>query len=469
MALREEHDRAAPDYHNDRLAWEKAREAAVKKGRGDRASIKAELDKIGLAPSPPLLPMLTCPEPTFEGLCKLFALGQPSLGIFAAEGGQFIGSHGMSDDAKLRTAAGLSDVWDGSAIRRVRSGDGVSVLPGRRLSAHLMAQPAVADILFRDPLLIEQGLLSRLLVTAPDPTSGTRLGHEERPETELALRRYDARMLSIFERPLPLRVGMTNELEPRPITLSSAARQAWIEFVDHVEREVAPNGSLDAIRGLANKLPEHAARLAAVLTLVRDIETGEVAQAEMTAGIALAEHYGVEALRLFGGAQVKSEIRLAQRLLDWLLGAWSEPCISLPDIYQRSLNAISDKVYFICPGVVTGVACRRRVAKLHASGRYFLCRRCHRLGHASQSEDALDRAFRRANKIRQRLGSDPGMAAPFPPRPKGMWRRTYNRLRARAFAEMQAEEVFAIRAESLLSRIDDPGRRRPTRRKSYWR
>ena len=71
--------------------------------------------------------------------------------------------------------------------------------------------------------------------------------------------------------------------------------------------------------------------------------------------------------------------------------------------------------YFVCPGVVNGVACGRRVAKLHLSGRYFLCRHCYRLAYASQSEDAWDRALRRANKIRQRLGGDPGMAAPFPP------------------------------------------------------
>ena len=51
-----------------------------------------------------------------------------------------------------------------------------------------------------------------------------------------------------------------------------------------------------------------------------------------------------------------------------------------------------------------GVACGRRVAKLHGSGRYFLSRHCYRLVHASQSEVAWDRALRRANKIRQRLG-----------------------------------------------------------------
>jgi len=117
--------------------------------------------------------------------------------------------------------------------------------------------------------------------------------------------------------------------------------------------------------------------------------------------------------------------------------------------------------YFICPGVVNGIACGRRVVKLHGPARFFLCRHCYRLAHASQSEGQWDRALRRANQIRQRLGGDPGMAAPFPPKPKGMWWRTYERLNAQAFeAEMFADEAFAIRAERLLARIDNPERKR---------
>ena len=52
--------------------------------------------------------------------------------------------------------------------------------------------------------------------------------------------------------------------------------------------------------------------------------------------------------------------------------------------------------YFICPGVVNGRYCGRRVVKLYEPGRYFLCRHCYRLAYASQSEDAMDRARRRA-------------------------------------------------------------------------
>ena len=110
---------------------------------------------------------------------------------------------------------------------------------------------------------------------------------------------------------------------------------------------------------------------------------------------------------------------------------------------------------------MNGVACGRRVAKLHGPGRYFLCRHCYRLAHASQSEVGWDRALRRANKIRQRLGGDPGMAAPFPKKRKGMWRRTYERLREQAFeSEMLADEAFEIRANWLLARIDNPKRKR---------
>src|SRR6202008_2233503 len=130
-------------------------------------------------------------------------------------------------EAKLSTAAGLSDVWDGVPIKRVRSGDGTLVLPGRRLSLHLMAQPGVADTLFRDPLLADQGLLSRLLVTAPDTAAGTRLWREPQPESETAIRRYGAHLLSILETPLPLSEGKLNELEPRSLPLALQAVRQW--------------------------------------------------------------------------------------------------------------------------------------------------------------------------------------------------------------------------------------------------
>jgi hypothetical protein len=132
--------------------------------------------------------------------------------------------------------------------------------------------------------------------------------------------------------------SLSHELSP-----AVPARRHWIAFADHVEKAIARGGALASIRGLANKLPEHAARIAATLTLIRNIDALALQDPEMEAGIALAEHYAAEALRLLGASRIHTELMLAQRLLEWLLRRWTEPVISLPDIYQRSLNAIRDQ------------------------------------------------------------------------------------------------------------------------------
>ena len=117
--------------------------------------------------------------------------------------------------------------------------------------------------------------------------------------------------------------------------------------------------------------------------------------------------------------------------------------------------------YFICPGVVNGTACLRRVLKLYGTGKYFLCRHCYRLSYGSQGEDRFDRAMRRANRIRRRLGGEPGTAAPFPERPKGMHQRTYDRLMAQVLeAEELADERLYLAVERLLKRDDRLRQRR---------
>ena len=120
--------------------------------------------------------------------------------------------------------------------------------------------------------------------------------------------------------------------------------------------------------------------------------------------------------------------------------------------------------YFYCPGVNSGVACERRVAKLFGAGRYFLCRHCYGLSYASQGEGQLDRARRRALKINRRLGTDGASGSSILARPKGMWTQTYERLREKSLeAEMEADELFSIEAMKLIGRFDS---RAQTRR--FW-
>lgn len=67
------------------------------------------------------------------------------------------------------------------------------------------------------------------------------------------------------------------------------------------------------------------------------------------------------------------------------------------------------------------------MGKLYLNGRYFLCRHCYRLANACQVESPTYRKRRRAGRLRQRMGGDSGCDARYPSRPKGMWRRTYDR------------------------------------------
>ena len=84
-------------------------------------------------------PLLTAPEPTVEALAKHWPVLPGALGLFSSEGGQMTGGHGFGPDHRLKTAAALSALWDGAGIRRLRAGDGITDLPGRRLALHLAA------------------------------------------------------------------------------------------------------------------------------------------------------------------------------------------------------------------------------------------------------------------------------------------------------------------------------------------
>ena len=330
------------NYENLKEAWEHARKHAITSGKGNVDAIKMALDKMGPAPQEPLLPLLACSEPTIEGLVKTFAKGWPTLGIFADEGGMFVGGHGMTDEARLRTATTLSKLWDGNPIDRVRSGDGLIVLPGRRLTVHLMLQPNIAALFLGDGMLVEQGLLSRVLATAPESAIGTRMWREACADSDQAIRNYGARLLDILELPLPTAAGKRNELAAPEMRLTSEARERWVAFHNHVEAGLREGGHICPVRGLGNKIPEITARLAATLTLVQDVGAQEIDARALEQGIALAEHYLAEALRLFEATQADAELVRAQVLSRWLITQWGYPVIGLPDIYRLGPNSVRD-------------------------------------------------------------------------------------------------------------------------------
>ncbi|MFO1371429.1 MAG: hypothetical protein U1F42_03225 [Candidatus Competibacteraceae bacterium] len=100
------------------------------------------------------------------------------------------------------------------------------------------------------------------------------------------------------------------------------------------------------------------------------------------------------------------------------------------------------RAWFRCPAR----GCGRRVAILYG-GAIFACRRCYRLAYPSQREASHERATRRADKIRARLGWEPGILNGEDGKPKGMHWRTYERLSA------EVEKWTAVSAVEVMRRF----------------
>ena len=107
------------------------------------------------------------------------------------------------------------------------------------------------------------------------------------------------------------------------------------------------------------------------------------------------------------------------------------------------------RVWWLCP------TCGRRVAILYI-GKTPACRHCYCLAYRSERENTDGKATRQADKLRERLGWEPGILNGNGPKPKGMHWRTFERLQAKhdalvllSFTEMTAK------LGRIQSRLDD--------------
>ena len=103
--------------------------------------------------------------------------------------------------------------------------------------------------------------------------------------------------------------------------------------------------------------------------------------------------------------------------------------------------------WFLCPAKDAGGAWQ---FSLVAS--IFACRHCQKLAYECQRETDDDRAARRADTIRRRLGWGAGIANPEGGKPKGMHWRTFVRLKAEYAAFANAAWAGMAERLGLLNR-----------------
>lgn len=314
---------------------------AAGKDKMKATAAEADLRALGAEPRPPLFPGVTAMEPTFEGLVKLFGIGRPALGLFSDEAGGFIGGHAMNSDNKLKTMAGLSRLWNGEPIDRTRAGDGATTYRGRRLAAHLMAQPVAARPLMADPMASGQGFLARFLITEPSSQIGTRLRRGHDPASDLAVSAFGGRLAAILDTPMPTTAN-PQELAPVRLPLSPGARELLWGFHEAVEMAQAAGGAMEQVRPYASKAAEQAARIAGVLALWADLDATDVSPQAMGWGIRLADFYLGEAQRLAEAGAVSAETDRAEGLRRWLLEAWPHPEITPRDVIRLGPNRLRE-------------------------------------------------------------------------------------------------------------------------------
>ena len=319
-------------------SWEAACEGVLGKikrasgngvsGQADIEALKKELSSLHRnKPEEAIQPALFYEDVNPESLALSLADGWPSASLWSDESGLVIGSLGMSEDSVMRFMGLLNRLWDGGDFERTRTTAKSAMLRGRRFSCCTLMQPIVLAKLLAlgDGSSRKMGLIARYLPAWPASTMGTRR-YRSPPAYMPAMDAFHARLRELLDRDLPIVPGSRMVLKPPALRLTAAAFELWRDFHDATEAALARRGEFGEIPDIAAKMPENAARLAALFYVV---DTGDVRgpidEKHMEAAVDTAGWYLGEARRIIAATEKPQIIVDAEALLIWLIDQHTSP------------------------------------------------------------------------------------------------------------------------------------------------
>ncbi|PXX51044.1 DUF3987 domain-containing protein [Aquitalea magnusonii] len=268
-------------------------------------------------------------EATLEKIVSDFVRGsRPALSWSSDEAAQFFGGHTLKSDTRAGALGVLTRLFDGRGVERDRIGQdsGSGVRYNVRFGLFLSGQPSVIASSLTDPLLRDQGLLPRFLLSSPPSLAGGRFLDEstltQRADHDQRLGRYWAVLGRMNQQ--PENVDQYGGLELPSATLSTDATALWLAFYNATEARQAPldgdlTGSLQAFGGRAGEL---AVRVATVFAVWRHFEQPAehllVSGEDMARACSLVSYSLAEWLRLSETTQLSATERDAQELLKFL-------------------------------------------------------------------------------------------------------------------------------------------------------
>jgi Protein of unknown function (DUF3987)/Primase C terminal 2 (PriCT-2) len=315
--LAKEHKLQAKRHKDEVRIYAAAENQILKDKKLDRKTKADKLQALGPELPPLLHPVLASADMTVEGVLKEWARKtfRAVQALTTSEGGLFVSGAAMTKDMRMRTVATLCSLWDCEMMTKVRAGDGVLIAGEKRLVVHFMIQPNFVPELLGDPVLRQQGFLSRLLIAWPRSRIGFRADESDDDQEAVATPAEEE-----FRRRIHALVSRyaSDELElGKPLRVELEARKLWRAYSNEIERAQQPDALYAEFSDVAGKSAEMAGRLAGVLTLYDKPGATTVTAKMMRNAIAIAGWYLNEALRINETGMLRPEIVDAIELLKW--------------------------------------------------------------------------------------------------------------------------------------------------------
>ena len=316
--LAKEHKLQAKRHRDEVRIYAAAENQILKDKKLDRKAKAEKLQALGPEPLPLLHPVLASADMTVEGVLKEWARKtfRATQALTTSEGGMFVSGAAMTNDMRMRTVSTLCSLWDCEPVTKVRAGDGVLIAGEKRLVVHFMIQPNFVPELLGDPVLRQQGFLSRLLIAWPQSRIGFRADESDDDQETVATpaeEEFRRRIHALVSR------SASDELElGKPLRVELGARKLWRAYSNEIERAQQPGALYAELSDVAGKSAEMAGRLAGVLTLYEKPGAATVTEKVMRDAIAVARWYLTEALRITETGVLRPEIVDAIELLKWL-------------------------------------------------------------------------------------------------------------------------------------------------------
>ncbi len=322
-ALAAEYKKLKAKYDIDIKVW-KSRQTLILSSHGSQSMSaemqEAELKKLGPEPRAPLKPKKTFSNMTLEGMVKTFQEYQPSLGVYSAEGGNFLTSHAFTNEKKVETLSVVNALFSGEPYSKVTIAHGEQTIANKRLSMHLMIQPNIAKAMFSDTDMEVSGFMGRILMCWPVSRIGTRIWTDATgaastgPKITQALATYGEHALRLLHWGAPNHVG---ELTQHTLKLSDGAEELAMAFYNEIERAQAPRGRYVKVTAQAGRAEEQARRIAACLELFYYPSSNKIGEHNMACGITLARFFLDGALRITEGETLADEVTDADEIIKW--------------------------------------------------------------------------------------------------------------------------------------------------------